>query len=261
MSGTELKDLLDRLVEPVGQMPDVVPEVVAAGRRGVRRRRVAGSVLGVAAGMTVVASAILVKGALGGDGGMPGPAAQPTPSAVTEHDKPRTVPTTPDGTACYTGEEGNVMANGKPVPAALRQFHSRSASVLDAVLPGRVTAVRAMPQVQSYCVTAKGLDRALTLRVDAVAKAEEGRCDAETAGTCHERRLPGGHWAVAYDDGHARTVLGTTHVVTVDTFNSGAASAGQILDALADPRFTTMVEEWASHADWTGWGGDGKVTK
>ena len=132
--------------------------------------------------------------------------------------------------------------------------------MLDAVLPERVGSVQAMPQVQSFCLTVDGSRHALTLRVDRVTNAEEGRCTSDTAPSCHERQLPNGRWATAYDDGHARTVL-DQHVVMIDVFGSAAASAEELLDAFANPQFTEMVDEWASHPDWTGWGGDGRATK
>jgi hypothetical protein len=266
MSGTELKDLFGRVVEPIDEMPNLVPRVVAAGQRSVRRRRIGGSVLAAAAGAAVVVSVVLVD-RLPGGGSPVGPAGQPIqdgqpgPTSKTGQDaSPRRSLADGTGTAdCHTTEEGNTMANGKPVSDALRQFHVRSAPVLEAVLPEQVDTVEAMPQMQSFCLTTNGRRYALTLRVDAVPVAEEGRCTADARMPCSEGRLPNGHWAVAWDS-HARTIL-AGHVVTIDVFGPAPITAEDLLDAMADPRFTAMVDEWASHPAWTAWGGDGRATK
>jgi hypothetical protein len=278
---SEMKELLGRVVDPLDEMPDVVSAVLVRGARSVRRRRAAGAVVGTAASVGMVAGTVaLATGQAPSSGGFTpaasGGLAQPT--AGSNRASASATPTgapAPQSRPTRGPRDGKteVMANGKPVPAALKQFHLKAAGVLDTVLPARFGTVTALQStVHGYRVTAGGSTYAITFRVDAVAKATPATCGRPDpkGPTCVQRTLPNGSTATA-----SRLLTGIAggknvllpelrtavpgHEVALYLFadeSNGSLppiSSTELLDLAANPRFTALVDEWAAQPTWTGW--------
>jgi hypothetical protein len=293
MTDTELKDLMERAVQPLEPMPDAVPEVLVTGRRSVRRRRAlaaVGAMTGTAATVAAVTGLVnLTGGSNGGEapaagpGGTvtasraPGPAGSNATGAATRAPDSNVSSGTPSAPAGSDQDKGD----GRAVSQAMRDYHRRVAPVLDKALPDRFGKVTAERLVHSFTVRKGDRKYAITFRVDAEAGVQPPRCEADGAKgptSCLARTLPNGWRAVGSHQPTSAmpddTVLPlpqveTTyrgHRVSLFMFNDQRyaervpISDNEMLDIFADPAFAAAIVEWASHPDWTDWGGSATGT-
>ena len=144
MTNTELKDLMERAVQPLEPMADAVPEVLVTGRRSVLRRRAgaATAIAGAVAGVVAVAGAISWTG--GGGIGTEAPAAGPatalTPSpkaSATAPTKPRVRPTSAEDRPGSTRS----AASWTPPPELVTFNREVVGPTLDRALPSRLGTV------------------------------------------------------------------------------------------------------------------------
>lgn len=284
MTDMELRDLLERTVQPLDPMPDAVPDVLVTGRRSIRRRRA------LAAGTAVVGTAATVAAVTGvvnlADGpngteapvaGSPGTSATPTPGPTGADATARAsrAPSTP------TPGPDQDKGEGRPVPQAMRDYHRRVAPVLDKALPDRFGTVTAGSLVHAFTVRMGGRTYPITFRVDAAPDAQPPRCEPDGAKgptSCVERTLPNGWRAVGSHQPAGvlpdNTVLPLpqvdttygTHRVSLYLFNDPRyvepvpISDNEMLDIFADKDFAGAIVEWASHPDWTDWGSSESAT-
>lgn len=287
MTDTELRDLMERAVQPLEPMPDAVPEVLVTGRRSVRRRRAlaaTSAVIGTAATVAAVTGLVNLTGGSNGTeapvAGSPGNPATRAPGAnatgqATREPGPagRNVPST--GTPSAPGSAETPKGDGRPVSEAMRDYHRRVAPVLDKALPDRFGKVTADRLIHGFTVRTGDRKYAITFRVDAEPGIKPVRCESDGAKgptSCVARTLPNGWRAVASHQPTSvmpdNTVLPlpqveTTyrgHRISLFMFNDERYAErvpitdNEMLDIFADPGFAAAIDEWASHPDWTNWG-------
>ncbi len=259
MSGTDLRELLDRTVAPVEDMPDVVPQVLAAGRSSVRRRRTAVSAFGAIAGVVATVGVAQVVG--GPDDEVPFvgyPSATVAPSGSAS-DSPTVAPPA-------TGTD----------TTAFRIFKLKMAAALDAALPGRLGTVRPEASVLVFTgISAQGRFP-ITFRLDPwPGRPGPTRCpvkgkpsDSDDAVvSCLEQRLPNGELATAFHElgtnGVAQLAYPRVETMVHDHWVQlylfeyhgkpkvvPAITNAELIKVLANARVAELIRLWAAHPEW-----------
>ncbi|MFC0623836.1 hypothetical protein [Kribbella deserti] len=261
----DLKRAFDSELDGLEPMPDVVPATVVAGRRSVRRRRLAGALGGVLAGSGLVVGAVAMMP--GPDTQVAGPGIAPPPQSL-----PSTAPIPSNGSTPSNGPSGTPSSGstakytGPPT-----WFRKKIATELSAVLPdqfGPVTAV--IPEregARGYRVTAGGRTFTITFNFS---KPIPGHppTTCEPPGprnrvvSCATRVLPNGGRAMSDHHPDTGSTLSTVtltalihgHAVELYVFPTNSVEPPltdrEMLDVAAAPRFAALVQEWASHPEW-----------
>ena len=250
MSGTELRELLDRAVAPVDDMPDLVPRVLAAGRSSVRRRRAVTTGLGAVAGVVATVGVANVVWGPVVEWPSAGPAVSPSPSSVSSSETP------PPGAD----------------DPAFRAFKGRMAAALEDALPARLGVVRSAASAPGYTAVSAEGTFPITFRLDPWGMPQPTRCPVEgqpsdsdaAVVSCLEQRLSNGQLASAFHE----LASGGTVLPRVETVIDGnwlqlylfayqgsprkvpSITDRQLINVLADRKVAALVQEWSAHPEW-----------
>lgn len=250
----DIKQAFDRELDGLEPMPDAVPGTVIAGRRRPGAAGVAAlGGLMVSAGLAVAAVAVLQPGP---ETQVAGPGIGPPPQAV---------PSTPS-----TPGAGQSAKPGKYTgpPDA---FRKQIATELSTVLPDRFGPVTAViPQTATsngYRVTAGGKTFAITFNlVKPMPGQPSTTCGPQGPGSpvasCATRLLPDGGRAMSDHQPDSRTKKSTVTLTALirgrsvslyffaDKSAEPPLSDQEMLDVAAEPRFSALIQSWASHPEW-----------
>ena len=267
MSGTDLRDLLDRAVEPLDTMPDAVPDVLAEGRRSVRRRRTlaaAATAVGAAAAVAVVAA---LTGLAGGSTAEP-PVAGVTTASPTAH---KTVTATPSPGRTIGLTRAPIAWRA---PAALVAFNRDVlAPALGEALPDRFGPVTVAPSdsgAGEFRVSVGGESYELQFFVSNRAKGyneqifpcadylRRGPGIPDQYVSCEQTTLPTGVRGVAYAEKgtgliHRAETIKDDRMIGMSLYangGSGPISNTEMLAALKNPALSAAYREWMTHDDW-----------
>jgi hypothetical protein len=280
MTDTELKDLMERAIQPLEPMPDAVPEVLVTGRRSIRRRRAlaAGTaVLGTAATVVAVTGLVSLTGASNGTeapAAGPGTALTPTPTAST------TAPARPSTRSTEHSDQPGSRKSATPwnPPAELVAFN-RGVVVpaIDRALPSRFGTVRTDGEVGRFTISNGGKKyEAQFYVVNRPAGYPEQifSCDKYTDplpgepdrfASCTQRVLPDGMRAVAVNEDISQTAedlvalraltIYRDKLVELSLYPSETEpravpiTRAEMLDALEG--LAATYHEWATRPGWT----------
>ena len=268
MTNTDLRNLLDRAVEPLDTMPDAVPDVLLKGHRSVRLRR------GVAAGATIAGAAsgviavVAVSGLAGG-----APAQPPAASAGTSAGTSAGVSVASPAVSPSSGRSPKPPRTVPFDPAGLEAFMRGLAPTLDKALPdrfGRVThagengfTVRIGRTNVPLTIGVEDFSRAPVDRLSSCRKIA-GAPETERLASCADRTMPDGSFARATTEmtgpnGRTQPVpsvdaIYRDRLLSISLFPIGSGSASitdeEMLDAFADPGVQAAFHTWVAHPEW-----------